>query len=634
MKKSRKTDGQPVDDLQLLRDLILGEEKDRLHKLDLRVSDLESRTSDVAEVLPAAMNRLVGDPASKPDFERPVVESIRGAIKRDTESFAEALFPVLGPAIRRAIADALSGLVQRINAALEHSFTIKGLKWRLEAARTGVPFPQIVLRHTMLYAVQEAFLIQRGSGLILASVHRDELLALDEDAVAAMLTAIQSFIQDSFGMAADEPLRSAELGERTVWVINGPAAALACVISGSPPRAVRAELMVLLETLHARYGNRLSEKPEGLSGDEGLRALMGEALREEVDASVRSSTSFKYKFLWIMGGLLLLGFLGYASINAWRDQQLSRQVVDLFQAEPGFVITAAEMDDGILNISGLRDPQAVPVAALLDSQQIPAGKVKTDFSPYQSLDREVIIQRLQRRFSLDPITTFNLEGDELTVSGTLTSGQFAGLQSLPDSHALIRSVNLDGARLNAEEASRVFREALDAPDSVSFQPAGAQMAVSGLADGSWFTAAREVAIEVPGWQLDFMPLQQNLSAQLNDLIENLNGRVFQYVFETRLTPESAASLDVAGSELVTAQDLASALGAHLNVTLEGSADGTGSRERNIEVSLSRSRHLLEELVARGMTEQGVTQTLAGWNESGIEPERRKVTLFIERSANP
>ena len=634
MTKFRKSDSQPVDDLQRLQDLILGAEKDRLHKLDLRVSDIESRTSDVAEVLPAAMNRLVGDPASKPEFEKPVVDSIRGAIKRDTESFAEALFPVLGPAIRRAIADALKGLVQRINAALEHSFSIKGLKWRLEGARTGVPFAQIVLLHTMLYTVQETFLIQRDSGLILSSVHRDDLLALDEDAVAAMLTAIQSFIQDSFGIEGDEPLRSAEIGERTVWVINGPAAALACVISGSPPHSVRTDLKVLLETLHARYGNRLSENPETLTGDEGLKALMHEALREEVDASTKGTNSFKYKTLWITGGLLLLFYLVYTSISAWRDQQLARQVEGLFHAEPGYVITAAEMDDGILNISGLRDPEAAQPTALLDSQQIDAGKINADFSPYQSLDREVVIRRLQRRFGLDPLTTVSLDGDELTVSGTLSSRQFDGLQSLPDSHALIHRLNLEDARLNAEEATRVFRQALNAPDSVSFQPADTQIVVSGLADGAWYTAAREIAIEVPGWQLDFQPLQQNLSAQLDDVIQSLSGRVFQYIANTRLTPESASSLDIAGAELVTVQDLASALGASLKVTLEGSTDGSGSREKNIEVSLNRSRHLLAELVARGANEQGFTQTMAAWEESGVNPGRRRVTLLIERSANP
>ena len=122
MTDSRKTGSSSrVDELERLQDLILGKEKDRLHKLDRRVSDLELRTADVAEVLPGALSRLVDDPVSKPDIEQPIVNTIRGAIKRDAHSFAEALFPVLGPAIRRAVADALKSLVQRINVALENS---------------------------------------------------------------------------------------------------------------------------------------------------------------------------------------------------------------------------------------------------------------------------------------------------------------------------------------------------------------------------------------------------------------------------------------------------------------------------------------------------------------------------------
>jgi len=228
-----------VDDLERLRRLLIGDKAGRLDRLDRRVSDPGARTEDVAEVLPGAMNRAIDDPVSRPQLERPIVDTIRSAIKRDTESFAEALFPVLGPAIRRAVADALKSLVQRINAALEHSFTIKGLRWRLEAARSGVPFAQIVLRETMLYAVQEVFLMQPRSGLVLASARRADTLALDQDAFSAMLTAIQAFIQDSFGMAADERLRSAELGDRTLWTISGPSAVLACVVLGSPPMEVR-----------------------------------------------------------------------------------------------------------------------------------------------------------------------------------------------------------------------------------------------------------------------------------------------------------------------------------------------------------------------------------------------------------
>ena len=274
MTTEKQTEEQRKDDLERLQRLLLGDDHSRLNLLDKRVSDFESRSNDVAEVLPDAFERIANDPVLEAELEKPMMRTIRASIKRDAPAFAEYLFPVMGPAIRRAVADALKSLVQRINVAMENSFTIKGLRWRLEAARTGVPFAQIVLRHTMRFTVQEAFLIARDTGLVLAHAHRDENLVLDEDAVAAMLTAIQSFIQDSLGMSSDDPLRSAELGNRTLWVINGPEAILACVISGTPPRTLRDELMALLESIHARYGERFNESNDTLANDIGLRVLM------------------------------------------------------------------------------------------------------------------------------------------------------------------------------------------------------------------------------------------------------------------------------------------------------------------------------------------------------------------------
>ena len=58
------------------------------------------------------------------ELEKPMLRTIRASIKRDAPAFAEYLFPVMGPAIRRAVADALTSLVQRINAI--YQFNVYG----------------------------------------------------------------------------------------------------------------------------------------------------------------------------------------------------------------------------------------------------------------------------------------------------------------------------------------------------------------------------------------------------------------------------------------------------------------------------------------------------------------------------
>jgi predicted ABC-class ATPase len=56
------------------------------------------------------------------------------------------------------------------NHSLDISISWQGVKWRLEAMRTGKPFGEVVLLHTLRYRVEQVFPIQRESGLLLLHV--------------------------------------------------------------------------------------------------------------------------------------------------------------------------------------------------------------------------------------------------------------------------------------------------------------------------------------------------------------------------------------------------------------------------------------------------------------------------------
>ncbi len=635
MTESWKTgNSSTVDDLERLRDLILGEKINRLHKLDRRVSDPESRTEDVAEVLPDAMNRVVEDPVAKPKIEQPIVNTIRGAIKRDTESFAEALFPVLGPAIRRAVADALKSLVQRINVALEHSFSAKGLRWRMEAVRSGLPFGQIVLRETMLYAVQEVFLIQRYSGLVLESVRRDEALALDEDAFSAMLTAIQAFIQDSLGMAAHEQLRSAELGDRTLWVINGPSAALACVISGAPPHEVRDQLMDALETLHARYGDQFGLPPEQLADHSGINTLLQETLREEPVEAAHGPVSSKYKILWGGVGLALLLLLAWSAWSTYRVNRLEQEVARLFEDEPGYLLTEHDAEGGQLYLAGLRDPLAESPESVLQGVDADVEGVTLAFRPYQSLDQEIVLRRLRANLGDDSALTLEIRESNLTVQGELTSAQYAMLEGLAGTHPVIHSVNLAQTRIAGPEAADLLRRQLDAPPSVTITPSDDRMVLSGTATAEWFGSAASGAAPIGGWPLDFTPLRTTLSGQLDALESRVSGRSIMFERQIEISSAVQGELDTLGRELVELQNLAAVLQADLTIRLEGFADGVGSPEKNRELALGRARTVQSELGDRGVDTSRVSLAAGHWTRGDSDLTQRRVLVQVDReSAN-
>src|SRR5262249_28242743 len=141
-----------------------------------------------------------------------------------------SLFPVIGPAIRKAIAETLQRLLQAVKQAVEHSLTLRGLRRRWEALRTGRTFAEVVLRHTLIVRVEQVLLIHRETGLLLHHVYAPNILVEDGDQVSSMLTAIQHFMEDCFRVGREETVRALQVGDLTVWLETAPHAMLAAVI--------------------------------------------------------------------------------------------------------------------------------------------------------------------------------------------------------------------------------------------------------------------------------------------------------------------------------------------------------------------------------------------------------------------
>ena len=628
MTTEKQTEEQRKDDLERLQRLLLGDDRSRLNLLDKRVSDFESRSCDVAEVLPDAFERIANDPVLEAELEKPMLRTIRASIKRDAPAFAEYLFPVMGPAIRRAVADALKSLVQRINVAMENSFSIKGLRWRLESARTGVPFAQIVLRHTMRFSVQEAFLIARDTGLVLAHAHRDENLVLDEDAVAAMLTAIQSFIQDSLGMSSDDPLRSAELGDRTLWVINGPEAILACVISGTPPRTLRDELMALLESIHARYGERFNESNDTLANDIGLRVLMQQSLREELDDQQAIRKRGKAYFYWAIAILLLVVLAGWKSWQEYQEREFESRVVDLFKSQPGYVVSSSSRQNDILLIDGLRDPGTATPVSLLNDQGLTDQGLQFRFKPFLSLDPGLILKGLRTSLGLTDSTGLVLNGDTLLVDGVLSGDQAERLTRLAGVHPLINVVDLSGTRLSGEEALQLARMQLDAPDSVEMTAVDGRIAVSGSSSVSWYLEKSASPQVFGGWKVDFGPLLGELKNTVRTNADQLDGTEIFFTQRDRLSAESMLTLDTFAQQLSGLQKTSNSLNIDLTITLVGQVDGTGTAQQNEQTSRKRVKVVRDKLVGAGVDSKHIQSESPAWNSGGENLSQRRVTVRI------
>jgi OOP family OmpA-OmpF porin len=423
-----------VEDLAELRELILGAERRRLRELERRLDAAGLTREQLAELLPEAIVLRAGQDRQLARALAPTVENAIGeSVRRNPRPIATAIFPVLGPAIRKAIAEALAGLVSSINSALEHNLSPRGLKWRLEAWRTGVPYAQIVLKHALVYRVEQVFLIHADSGLLLAHVWTPDLPPSDADLISGMLTAIRDFVADSFARERDAGgLRRFSVGELTVMVEQGPQAVIAAVVRGQAPDTLLARLQDTLERIHLEYAAALTTYDGDTTAFEPARPLLEECLATVVATERPREGRRSVAWLpWVVGAVIVLAALLWLRVRS--EQRWDRAVARL-ESEPGIVLTRAVRDGGRWSFAGLRDPLAPAPSALLAGVAVDTARVEQRWEPYLSLGPEMVLARARNTLAPPSSVALALVGDTLRLGGPAPLpwvAATAGLTSLP-----------------------------------------------------------------------------------------------------------------------------------------------------------------------------------------------------------
>jgi OOP family OmpA-OmpF porin len=402
-----------------LRSLLLGPAEAQLAEVHARLRDPQRQLTEVSRVLPAAVAKRTRQDGELAESLAPVVATaLQRSVERNPQPLADAIFPVIGPAIRRAIAAALSGMVQTLNQTMTHSFSAQGLRWRVEAWRTGRPFGEVVMLHTLVYRVEQVFLIHRETGLLLQHVVAPDVATQDADMVSSMLTAIQDFMHDSFNTPDGTPLEEVQVGERTLWVVAGPLANLAAVIKGTAPEDLRILLQETLERIHFQFNDMLRDFGGDAEPFVAVRPLLEDCLQTQLSSQQDAEGGSKLTpLLVIAGGLLLLLLVGGFLIMrpAWRWDAY----VESLRREPGVVVTDTRRPllFGRYFIQGLRDPLARDPATLLSAAKIDPAKVVSRWEPYQALRPEFALARAERLLAPPPTVRLMMSEGVLTATG-------------------------------------------------------------------------------------------------------------------------------------------------------------------------------------------------------------------------
>lgn len=414
-------------ELDALRKLLVGPSEARIDELseELRSKDLSSR--HIADRLPEAIALSGSRGEELGRALSPTIDTaLRESIRRDPREVATAIFPVLGPAIRKAIAEAMSGLVRSINSAVEESLSLRGLKWRIEAWRSGVPYPQVVLKHALVYRVEQAFLVHAETGLLLVHVAARDLVVQEAELVSSMLSAIQDFVRDSFMPGEGATLRTFSVGDRTVQVEAGPRALLAVVIRGEAPGEVLEKQQDALETVHLEFASQLAD----FSGDSAPFAAARPLLEDCLETVLSTDkTAEKRRGAWLKWAVPLgLVLLALAALSV-RSSMRWNKGTDALRAEPGIVVVDATRGWGDWRISGLKDPLARNPQAVISAAGVADAHLTGRWEAYMSLDPVMVRRRANG--SLDSLSR-TLETRRIffaTASGNLDAPAVAQLGS-------------------------------------------------------------------------------------------------------------------------------------------------------------------------------------------------------------
>lgn len=401
--------------------------QEQFAQLQAQWNDPEELTPRVSRVLPDALSARSSEDHQMTEAMLPyVVESIKVSARRNPEHISDAIFPILGPAIRKAVAQAIANLTQTINQTLQHSFSARGMRWRWEALASGKSFAEVVLYHSLVYRVEQVLLIHRPTGLVLTFALGEATKTQEPELISGMLTAIRDFIQDSFG-ASEEADAELNYDDLRVLTVRGPRAMLACAVRGVPPTELKEEMQEVIERIHQERGDKLKTFAGDAAPFEVCRPRLEELLKTRYQAFADPAKQGLPKIAWAILSVLVLalGLWGFFSLRDWRRWQ---DFLSHLRASPGIVVTEAERGWRKYSLAGLRDPLAVDVNQLMTEYQLNPAQLTASWKEYQA--PELAEERAKKLLHPPAGVTLKVKGGMLYAAGSSSPQWFSEAKKL------------------------------------------------------------------------------------------------------------------------------------------------------------------------------------------------------------
>jgi outer membrane protein OmpA-like peptidoglycan-associated protein len=379
---------EPPGALAELRELLVGQELEDLASVQARLADPAKRAADLAQVLPAAIKAAKAN--SLREALEPLVENtLHNAVRNHPQKLVDAIYPIMGPAIRTSIAASIREFAESLNQIVRKSFSFQSIRWRIEAIITGKSFSDILLSRSLLYSVEQVFLIHRQSGLLLQHAAAEGSVLKDADMISGMLTAIQDFLTDSFAEGGQE-LETIDAGRFKLWLTYGSKVLLVGAVNGSAPANLRQVFRKALDGIEQSCQKQIDNfKQDDLSVFDPARPFLEDCLlHQSALEKGKGGKARLWPYLAVLA-LVIAALLGYQA----RQRGRWNRYFETLKQQPGIVVTGIEQRGSSYVITGLKDPAAPDPKGRTWGIPVDSGKVSFDLRPFLSLNTAFAAQR-------------------------------------------------------------------------------------------------------------------------------------------------------------------------------------------------------------------------------------------------
>ncbi len=314
-------------DVNLLKEIILGDEQKKVNQLQDLVIDHQSRIGtdthlkkSVAKIITGALLEAGVDNYKELSsaISPLVINVIRQEIRNSKSEIAQALYPEMGKLMSSYVTSNLYEFITGTDRKIERVISPKYLWLTLKSYVTGQTFEQLLLEDARVTQVRDIMLINKETGLLIEhrhTTHQNKISNYDTSMISSMLTAINGFSQEVFSNDYTE-LKALDFGNFCIYLQSSPLFIVAISCTGHASGRLKSKFNQLLLSFLTEISSKYPLPDQHQYPHQSYRVLpsLAERLTKALVHEIKQLRTRRTPvFSIIFFGMLFLSLSGWAA---------------------------------------------------------------------------------------------------------------------------------------------------------------------------------------------------------------------------------------------------------------------------------------------------------------------------------